>query len=190
MTTFPGRLENGFSAQLVRDGRPIAQVLDEGNRGPIIWRFLDPVNAASEQATLHAYAEGLPMEADEDSSFDDWCADAFALRLFDDHVRMARLHDVANRRMVILVPHIQRGHVPLILPFPYDPTIREVIRRKYGANTVFLNELPGMWWPTRGPSRRPAAGSSRDSHVLATTPHASPRSTPAGGPDQHTASVV
>ena len=185
---FRGPRHTGFSARLLRDDRDIARVLDEGNSGPLVWSFLGaPSDAEREAEALDRYAEALPMEADE--SFEQWCRDSFTVRLFEDHRTMRALQSRAKSRMVLLVPHIQKGHVPVVLPFPYDPSVRGLVLRRYGNGTLILNELPGMTWP--GPSRRPASGLGRGEEVvLGTTRDAPNRSPPAGGPPQRVASLV
>ena len=188
---FAGTKEAGFSAGLMLDGRRVAHVVDEGNRGPLLWTFLGGLEERDrDAAALDAYAESLPMEADETSSFDEWCRDAFAVRLFEDHQLMRRLSALTNQRMVLLVPHIQRGLLPTVLPFSYDPSVRAMIKARYGPGTVILNELPGRWWPT-GHGRPGSTGHGRGAgHVLEATRDATGGSTFAGGPAQHPPSVV
>lgn len=181
VATFPGTRGHGFSATLIRDGRKVAHVLDEGNAGPLVWTFLGK-EGNGEANALDAYAEGLPMEADEFDSFDDWCRDAFAIRLFEDHRLMGRLQALSEKRMVLLVPHIQRGLVPVVLPFAYDASVRALVTVRYGHGTVILNELPGRWWPT-GRGRPGLTGHGRgDAGVLGTSRNATGRGAAAGGP--------
>ncbi len=158
VATFPGPQHIGFTAQVMHEGRAIARVVDEGNAGPMVWQFLG--DSTDDADALDRYAENLPMEADETCSFDEWCKDAFALRLFEDHRTMATLRALAPTRMVLLVPHIQKGMVPIVLPFPYDPSVCSLLRRKYGPETVILNE---RWSASArsGPRRQDTAGSGR-----------------------------
>lgn len=190
VSAFEGPKGAGFSAHLVRNGAAVAHVVDEGNGGPLLWTFLGDVEARQRhEQELDAYADGLPMEADETTSFDDWCRDAFAIRLFEDHETMRQFSARCKHRMVLLVPHIQRGHIPLVLPFAYDPSIRALIMGRYGARTVILNELPGQWWPDPG-QREPAGRGQGGENVLGTTIDASQGGALAGGLPQRPAPVV
>jgi hypothetical protein len=190
VAVFEGPEGVGFSARLIRHGATVAHLLDEGNNGPLLWTFLGNAEARQRhEQELDAYAEGLPMEADETQSFDDWCRDAFALRLFEDHQAMQHLHAQCQQRMVLLVPHIQRGHVPLILPFAYDPSVRALVLARYGAGTLILNELPRHWWAD--PGHRPSTGRGQsDANVLGTTTLATQRQPSAGGLPQHPPPMV
>ena len=190
VATFEGAKGMGFSAYVFLEREPIAHVMDEGNDGPLLWRFLgDAEDRGHHEQELDKYAEGLPMEADDSSSFDEWCRDAFAVRLFEDHQNMRRLNAACKFRMVLLVPHIQHGHVPLVLPFAYDPSIRSRIMTRYGPRTIILNELPGQWWPDPG-QRKPAGRGQGEEHVLGTTIDAAQRGPLAGGLPQHPPPVV
>lgn len=100
--TFRGREGYGCNATLCKDGAKLAEVLDEGNGGMVLIRWVDgPEPRSKSAAAFNAFLATLPP----DTSFDPPIAvdaDLFIGRLVDEHETLAKLRRKAKKAVLFV----------------------------------------------------------------------------------------
>lgn len=146
--TFIGREGHGFNAVLCRDGKPVADVLDDASGGPVDfhWRdfaaprveitvlmekwpgaaALSPVSmrVTPEEAQLYTLTETLPPTVYPDDNLTiRMDPEGFVNELVNDHLEATRFRRLLKKSLAAVVPE---G----IITFKAEPTPENVIRLK------------------------------------------------------------
>ncbi len=121
--TFRGREGHGFNATLLRDGKPVALVMDmaDGSCARFEWRD------RAEEQILEDYLKGMRMEFY--GQVMDMTADMFVVALVDEHV----LDKLCRRKTVFRLPGDEDWKTVSI---PWGPEAKQWLSNKYPGQAV------------------------------------------------------
>lgn len=142
--SFEGMEGLGFNAELVRDGKPVAFVIDEGNGGCFNFRWYDHsatmvevpwvdykgnpvvIRCTPEEAALHEAIRGKTWESEFSEGSKQMDLDMFVGGLVDEHENDKRFRRLAKTKTLYRVAG-QADGVWNVLKAPFSKRIRDYI---------------------------------------------------------------
>lgn len=153
VASFAGPLETGIIAYLTRDGQTVARVVDEGDRGPILWQWRTRGRALQDhEDALDAYLDDLPPLVTKRISVPEWCPDALIDQLRREASEIAWMLPYCEHHTVLLVMGIDGWGRWRVLDEAYEPRRAQELAAHHGALMV-LNEHPDAAAYNAGPAK-------------------------------------
>ncbi len=145
--TFRGMEGSGLNADLLRDGKKVAEILDEGSGGPVSYDWVDGHHDTPEQEKFMAFIEAerlkIPKDQKDDDGFNNhelFCSEIWVWdevnRILDD-----RRNKAACKKYTIFQAGADIGTESWRQVKGTTPEIRAWVEKKYqGQKVVFMND--------------------------------------------------